>query len=72
MGLASAWLSFGSSVTCFFSTEKHARHRDVARKHKRTRTFSSEEHARPDEEAGTSAKDGPEVSPVVSFHNSQL
>lgn len=37
------------------------RHRDVVKKHKRTRTLSTEEHARPDEVAVALAKDSPEV-----------
>lgn len=32
------------------------KHKDVARKHRRTRTLSTEEHVRPEEEAGASAK----------------
>lgn len=43
--------------TCFnyFPAEKQ-KHKDVARKHRRTRTLSTEEHVRPEEEAGASAK----------------
>lgn len=42
------------------------RHRDSARKHKRTRTLSTEEHVRLDEVAAASANDSPKTSKPIA------